>query len=92
MTVMFSDLLIEQMTAARDKLVRAIDEYDSRIAELGTSHFSDTARVIRRQLKLDVLLIQLERQLAKMERVKLRHDALRSDASSHSRSETDLLH
>ena len=30
MTVMFSDLLIEQMTAARDKLVRAIDEYRTR--------------------------------------------------------------
>jgi hypothetical protein len=84
--------LIEQMCAARDKLVRAIDEYDARIARAGISHFSDTARAIRKQLRLDVLLTELEHHLAKLERVRLRRDAPLIDASSYSRSETDLLH
>jgi hypothetical protein len=41
-----SDLLIEQLNAACDKLKRARAEYDERIAQAGSSHFSSTAAAI----------------------------------------------
>ena len=50
------DRLIEQLNAANDELKRARAEYDARIAQTGSSHFSDTAAAIRRELKLDLLL------------------------------------
>ena len=74
MTMIVSDQLIEQLSAACEKLQRARDAYDARIAQAGTSHFSRAA-TIRRQLNLDVLLTELERHLAKVERVKLRRNA-----------------
>ena len=83
---------IEQMCAASDKLVRAMDEYDARIAKAGTSHFSTEAASIRVELRLAALLAELDLHLAKVARGKLRRYALRLDASSYSRSETDSLH
>ena len=93
MTMIVTDQLIEQLSVSRSNLERAMAEYDSRIAQTRSrSHFSDEARAIRRELRLGVLLAELERHLAKFERDKLRRDALRSNASSHRRSEADSLH
>ena len=72
MIISYSDKLMERLNAACDKLQQARNEYDARIAQAGTSHFSDRAATIRRQLKLDVLLTELECHLAKFERIKLR--------------------
>jgi hypothetical protein len=69
-----SDQLIEQLTAASDKLKRAWAEYDLRIAEAGASHFDDTAAAIRRELKLDLLLSELNRCLARIGHVDPRTD------------------
>ena len=90
-TIIINDQLMEQMCAASDRLVRARAEYDARLKETGSSHFSDTAALLRRQLRLDVLLKDLERHLARFERFNLRSDAPLSIASSYSRR-TDLLH
>ena len=46
--MIISDLLIEQLNAACDRLKRAHAEYDDRIAQTGSSHFSTTAAAIRR--------------------------------------------
>lgn len=88
-----SDQMIEQMCAARDRLVRATAEYDARIAQTRSrSHFSDEAQAIRKELKLGALLAELDHHIAKVARGKLRRYALPFDASSYSWSETDLLH
>ena len=42
------DRLMEQLNAANDELKRAWAEYDARIAQTGSSHFSDTAAALRR--------------------------------------------
>jgi hypothetical protein len=68
------DRLMEQLNAANDELKRAWAEYDARIAEAGTSHFSDTAAAIRRELKLDLLLSELNRCLARIGHVDPRTD------------------
>jgi hypothetical protein len=66
--------LIEQLSVARGNLERAIAEYDSRVARTRSrSHFSDEALAIRRELKLGVLLAELDRRLATIERVKAMH-------------------
>ena len=68
------DRLMEQLNAANDKLKRAWAEYDARIAQSGSSHFSDTAAALRRELKLDVLLSELNRCLARIGHVDPRTD------------------
>ena len=86
MTMIVSDKLIEQLSAARRDLERAIAEYDSRIAQSRSrSHFSSEAAAIRKELKLDVLLVELNRHLAKIECGKTSRVLLRDP-------ETDLLH
>ena len=62
-----SDQSIEQLKAARIALERANAEYAAWIKRTGSSHGSDTAAAIRRELKLDLLLSELERHLAKLE-------------------------
>jgi hypothetical protein len=61
-----SDLSIEQLNRACDKLKRASEEYDARIAEAGASHFSTTAAAIRRELKMDLLRAELDSCLARV--------------------------
>jgi hypothetical protein len=92
MTMIDSDQSIEQMCAARDRLVRAMNAYDLWIAETGSSHFSNEARAIHVELRLSALLAELDRHLAKVARGKLRRYALPFDATSYSRSETDGFH
>ena len=48
-TIVINDQLTEQMCVPRDRLLLARAEYDLRIADTGTSHFSDTAALLRRQ-------------------------------------------
>jgi hypothetical protein len=62
-----SDQLIEQLRAARIALERANAEYAAWIERTGSSHGSDTAAAIRRELRLDVLLSELNRHLAKLD-------------------------
>lgn len=59
-TIVINDQVTEQMCAARDRLVRARAEYDARLKETGSSHFSDTATLLRRQLRLAPLLADLD--------------------------------
>lgn len=74
MTMIVSDKLIEQLGVARSKLERAMAEYDLRIAQTRSrSHFSDEATSIRKELRLAVLLAELDRHLAKIERIKSMH-------------------
>ena len=68
------DRLIEQLNAANDELKRAWAEYDARIAQTGSSHFSDRAAAIRRELKLELLLVELNRCLAGIGHVDPRTD------------------
>ena len=72
-----SDQLIEQLKAARIALERANAEYAAWIERTGSSHGSDTAAAIRRELKLDLLLLELNRHLAEIDRVALRPNARR---------------
>jgi hypothetical protein len=62
-----SDQLIEQLSAARDKLQQARDEYAAWIAQTGSSHGSNRAAAIRREVKLELLLSELNRHLAKLD-------------------------
>lgn len=68
------DRLIEQLNAARIALERAQDEYAAWIKLTGSSHGSDTAAAIRRELRLDVLLSELNRCLARIGHVDPRTD------------------
>ena len=63
-----SDQLIEQLKAARIALERANAEYAAWIAQTGSSHGSDTAAAVRRELKLELLLSELNRHLARIDR------------------------
>jgi hypothetical protein len=72
-----SDRSIEQLKAARIALERANAEYAAWIAQTGSSHGSDTAAAIRRELKIDLLLLELNRHLAEIDRVALRPNARR---------------
>ena len=63
-----SDRSIEQLKAARIALERANAEYAAWIAQTGSSHGSDTAAAVRRELKLELLLLELNRHLAEIER------------------------
>ena len=68
------DRLMEQLNAACDKLKRARAENDARIAQTGSSHFSDRAAAIRRELKMDLLMAELDRCLARVGHVDPRTD------------------
>ncbi len=63
-----SDRSIEQLKAARIALERANAEYAAWIAQTGSSHGSDTAAAVRRELKLELLLSELNRHLARIDR------------------------
>ena len=69
-----SDRSIERLKAARIALERANAEYAAWIAQTGSSHGSDTAAAIRRELKLDLLLSELNRCLARIGHVDPRTD------------------
>jgi hypothetical protein len=69
-----SDRSIEQLKAARIALERANAEYAAWIAQTGSSHGSDTAAAIRRELKLELLLSELNRHLARIDHVDPRTD------------------
>ena len=75
--MIISDRSIEQLNAARIALERANAEYAAWIKRTGSSHGSDTAAAIRRELKLDLLLLELKRHLAEIDRVALRPNARR---------------
>jgi hypothetical protein len=66
--MIISDQLLEQLNAARIALERANAEYAAWIKRTGSSHGSDEAVAIRRELKLDVLLSELNRHLARIDR------------------------
>ena len=72
-----SDRSIEQLNAARIALERANDEYAAWIKRTGSSHGSDAAADVRRELKLDVLLSELNRHLARIGHVDPRTDHCR---------------
>ena len=69
-----SDRSIEQLKAARIALERAQDEYAAWIKLTGSSHGSDTAAAIRRELKLELLLVEVNRCLAGIGHVDPRTD------------------
>ena len=72
--MIISDQSILQLRAARIALERASDQYAAWIKRTGSSHGSDTAAAMRRELKLDVLLSELNRHLARIDHVDPRTD------------------
>jgi hypothetical protein len=72
--MIISDQLLEQLNAARIALERAHDEYAAWIKRTGSSHGSDAAAAARRELKLELLLSELNRHLARIDHVDPRTD------------------
>lgn len=72
--MIISDHSIKQLNAARIALERAHDEYAAWIKRTGSSHGSDTAAAVRRELKMDLLLSELNRCLARVGHVDPRTD------------------
>jgi hypothetical protein len=66
--MIFDDHSIKQLNAARIALERANAEYAAWIKRTGSSHGSDTAAAVRRELKLELLLSELNRHLARIDR------------------------
>jgi len=72
--MIIDDRLMEQLKAANDELKRAWAEYNTWIKRTGSSDFSDRAAALRRELKLDLLLSELNRCLARIGHVDPRTD------------------